>query len=350
MENNVLLPRLSVNDDTILLAKWLVKSGDFVTEGQPILIMETTKETSELDAPSAGYIKILVENYNEYKVGTLIAVITDELRSAQIKEDSVPETIHDTRQYTQKAEALLKKHTIDVSRLPTDRIIREKDIEDLIGLPYQIAETTSNNIIIYGGGGIVKVIIDMLNQNRAYKLQGIVNVSCPHCENEIMGVKVIGNNAVLSELLNKGTNKVINAMVAVNQKEQKVRKSVYQMLKKMQWEFPNIIHNTAIIEPSVTMGEGNLICANTVISSNVLIGNNCIINSSAVVNHDCIISDHCHVTSGAVIAGEVTIGENSIIGQGSTIYHHVKIGKNVIIQNGYHIFNDIPDNTIVKTK
>jgi sugar O-acyltransferase (sialic acid O-acetyltransferase NeuD family) len=350
MENNILLPRLSVNDETILLAEWLVKSGDFVKEGQPILIMETTKETSELNAPVAGYIKILVESYNEYKVGTLIAVITDELQSSQIEEDSAPETTHDTRQYTQKAEALLKKYSIDVSRLPTDRIIREKDIEDLIGLPYQIAETTSNNIIIYGGGGIVKVIIDMLNQNRTYKLQGIVNVSYPHCENEIMGVKVIGNNGVLSELLNKGTNKVINAMVAVNQKEQKVRKSVYQMLKKMHFEFPNIIHNTAIIEPSITMGEGNLICANTVISSNVLIGSNCIINSSAVVNHDCIISDHCHVTSGAIIAGEVTIGENSIIGQGSTIYHHVKIGKNVIIQNGCHIYNDIPDNTIVKTK
>jgi len=352
MINKIVIPRLSVNDDMVLIGNWIVTDGDRVEEGQSIAEVETMKETTEIITPFSGFIKIIAIEGNEYKVDKVIAFIYDnpsEINSLSLTHDSVKEEEKkDNRQYTSKAKHLLKKHNIDVTVLPTDRIIREKDIEALIASPFQINDSVGNKIFIYGGGDIIKVIIDILHQSCGYRIIGIVNLSYPNVEKDLMGVRIIGNNAILPDLYKSGVTKVINGMVAVNQKELKVRKTVYNLLKQMNFDFPNIIHKSSEIESSVKIGEGNLILAKTIISSNSLIGSNCVINSGAVINHDCIISDHCHITSGAIIGGGVVIGENSIIGQGVTIYHHVKIGKNVIIQNGCNIFSDVSDNSIIK--
>jgi pyruvate dehydrogenase E2 component (dihydrolipoyllysine-residue acetyltransferase) len=40
-----------------VIVSWLVDEGDAVTEGQPILEVETDKAVAELEAPASGYLK-----------------------------------------------------------------------------------------------------------------------------------------------------------------------------------------------------------------------------------------------------------------------------------------------------
>ena len=231
-----------------------------------------------------------------------------------------------------------------MTSFPKDKLIKEKDILRLISKPYDIAETKSNKVLIYGGGGLAKVAIDILRKRKEYQLYGVIDSNYPD-KKDVLGVPVIGNDAMLKELFNNGYNKAFNAIGLVNNAHW--RKPPYEKLKEIGFEFINVIHDTAAIEESVKMGEGNLVCAGAAIGSDTIIGNNCFINVGSIISHDCIISDNCHIASGAVLAGRVIVGENTLIGQGCTIYIGVKIGKNVVIQNGCHIFKNVPDGSVV---
>lgn len=347
MAEQVIIPRLGVNDDVVTIGEWLVKDGDWVSKGQDIVVYETTKETGEGQAPADGYIHILAAQGEEKEVGAAAAEIVASAAQEAVRTDT--HEAQDDRKYTKKAEALIAQYHIDVSELPQDRIIREKDIEALIEMqieaqmakPYHIRETHTNEMFIYGGGGFSRIIIDLLKQTCIYRAKGIVDMKYPEL-GEVAGMDVIGDDRMLDVLISQGINKTVNAV------DFPYRSQVYEKLKEKGFELLNLVHRTAIIEPTVTMGEGNLIFAGAMVGSEAVIGNDCVINAGAIVNHECVISDNCHIASGAVLAGCVTVGENTLIGQGCTVYQRVTIGKNVVIQNGCHIFKNVPDGAVVR--
>jgi pyruvate/2-oxoglutarate dehydrogenase complex dihydrolipoamide acyltransferase (E2) component len=69
------LPKMAVSMQEGTLVEWLVQSGDVVTVGQPIYVIETEKTSSEVESPFAGEITTLVAVGQSYKVGTPIAEI-----------------------------------------------------------------------------------------------------------------------------------------------------------------------------------------------------------------------------------------------------------------------------------
>lgn len=339
------MPRLGVNDEKVTIGKWNVKSGQKVKEGQTLAVLESTKETSELKAEVDGFVEISQEEGKEVEVGSVIAKFYDEAIACTAELESEQE---DKRTYTKKAKALLEEHPeIDVSKLPVSGIIKEQDIEKLISKPFSIEKTMSNKVLIYGVGGICKDAIDIINQTKMYQIEGIVDFNYPDSK-EYYGIPIIGGPQDLEKLHDAGYNKLFSAVAFwENTLTKHYRKNPYARFKRAGYELINIVDRNANVSPSVEMGEGNMICANTFIGPNSVLGSDIIVNVGAVVNHDCIISDHCHIASGAILAGEVIVGENTLIGQGVVVLARVKIGKNVTINNGCRIFKDVPDGQTV---
>jgi pyruvate/2-oxoglutarate dehydrogenase complex dihydrolipoamide acyltransferase (E2) component len=69
------LPKMAVSMQEGTLVEWLVQSGDVVTIGQPLYVIETEKTSSEVESPFAGEITTLGAVGQSYKVGTPIAEI-----------------------------------------------------------------------------------------------------------------------------------------------------------------------------------------------------------------------------------------------------------------------------------
>jgi glutaconyl-CoA/methylmalonyl-CoA decarboxylase subunit gamma len=69
------LPKLAVSMREGTLTEWLVTTGDSVTIGQPLYVIETEKTTSEVESPFAGVITTIAETGQTYPVGTPIAEI-----------------------------------------------------------------------------------------------------------------------------------------------------------------------------------------------------------------------------------------------------------------------------------
>ncbi len=333
-QTEILMPRLGVNDDSAILTSWLVKDGGWVDKGQKIAVIETSKETSEITTTQEGIITFHVSEGDDIEVGKTVAVIDG---GEKPKEEAKPKA---ELRITEKARKLLEENGIDKSLLPADRLIKEKDVLLLIQKQFHIENTKQNELLLYGGGGFSEIAIDILKVTHAYHTYGIVDMGYPEFK-EVMGVPVICGDEGLQECFDKGYRKLFNCVGVT-------RKSAYEKLKPYGFEFPNVIHARAILEPSVTLGEGNLICAGAIIGAQVKIGNDCVINAGAIISHDCIISDHCHVASGAVLAGIITVGENTLIGQNVTIYSRVRIGSNVVIENGCSVFKDVPSGSVVR--
>jgi acetyltransferase-like isoleucine patch superfamily enzyme len=134
----IVLTREDANTEYALLAEWLVADRSEVELGQPVVVVETTKATVEVEAPGAGTIVQLYEEGVEVELGKTIARIAesaDELASLDVGEyDEKPaaKPAEGERKATRKAEALAERHGIDLAQIDKRGFITEKDVEVLV--------------------------------------------------------------------------------------------------------------------------------------------------------------------------------------------------------------------------
>ena len=151
MATNVLLPQWGMNMEDGTLTKWLVNEGDEITEGQPLVEVETAKINSELESPASGIVShIMAAEGSLVKVGALVAVIGEPgenpprpepeaaapagARRRQRRRDARP-TGAAASQVTPVARRLARDNDIDLDRVsgtgPRGRIT-EQDVRDAI--------------------------------------------------------------------------------------------------------------------------------------------------------------------------------------------------------------------------
>lgn len=185
---------------------------------------------------------------------------------------------------------------------------------------------------IYGASGHSKVIIDIAKSID-------ITIDTIFDDNlqltEVSGYPVV--HTLSDEFLKIGT------VLAIG--NNKIRKKVAD---KFIGKFQNgIFHSSAVLAPSVIIGEGTVVMANASINAEVIIGNHCIINTGAAVEHECRLGDYVHISPNAALAGDVIVGEGSHIGIGAVVIPGVKIGKWVTIGAGAVVLEDIPNFAVV---
>jgi pyruvate/2-oxoglutarate dehydrogenase complex dihydrolipoamide acyltransferase (E2) component len=85
------LPKLGMNQEEGEIVSWLVSEGETVSEGQPIVEIETDKTTVELEATASGVLaKILHGEGDIVPINGVIAVI---LAPDEAMPDEIPESI-----------------------------------------------------------------------------------------------------------------------------------------------------------------------------------------------------------------------------------------------------------------
>ena len=78
-------------------------------------------------------------------------------------------------------------------------------------------------------------------------------------------------------------------------------------LKKCGFKIPRIIHPSAYISPTVSIGEGTIIRPMVGISRYVVIEECCLINMGAMIDHRCVIGRCTHIPIGAVVRNEAHV-------------------------------------------
>ncbi len=73
----LVVPQMGVVEQ-VLVVEWLVADGAAVNAGDPVVVIDTDKAETELEAPASGRLSILVEaGDDEVPVGTVLATVAD---------------------------------------------------------------------------------------------------------------------------------------------------------------------------------------------------------------------------------------------------------------------------------
>lgn len=200
------------------------------------------------------------------------------------------------------------------------------------------------NLVIMGAGDCGKELIGFIKDIN--KVQNKYNILGFLDKKEKIGqlcgkYKVIGEDAELDRLHEKYG---VHAVIAMQ--DGKIRKRIVESQPYFhEWE--TLIHPSATILESVTIGMGTIISPNVCVSVDTKIGEHCFFSIGASVGHDCEISDYSSFMPGAVSCGHVKVGECTYIATNASILPGIVVGKNVVLGVASVALEDIPDDVMV---
>lgn len=73
---DIRVPRLNSNDADYLVVEWLAGDGSEVGEGEPLVVVETSKTAEELESPATGFVRHAVAAGTTVTPGQVIAAVT----------------------------------------------------------------------------------------------------------------------------------------------------------------------------------------------------------------------------------------------------------------------------------
>lgn len=194
-------------------------------------------------------------------------------------------------------------------------------------------------IAIFGAGGHAKVAIDIIQHQKNYVLDCIVDDN-PLGKGRIAGCPLVGSRETLLE--RQGT--IAKVFIAIG--DNKARREVSEWVMAQGFSLCSLHHDASVVASSVTIGEGCLIMPGSVINANAVIGNNVIINTGAIVEHDCQVGNHAHIAPRATLCGAVCIGNDTLVGAGAIILPGVRVGIRATVGAGAVVLSDVPDDSI----
>lgn len=98
-----------------------------------------------------------------------------------------------------------------------------------------------------------------------------------------------------------------------------LRKNWIEKLQENKCPLLTLVHHTAYVSPTCTLGAGTVVMPNSVVNTNTTVEEGCIINIGALVDHDCILEECVHVAPGAVVKGMNHLPECMTVESGTVI-------------------------------
>jgi len=122
------------------------------------------------------------------------------------------------------------------------------------------------------------------------------------------------------------------------------RRSVFvEQAAALGFRFATVVHPTAYVAPSTTLGEGVYIGPRAAISPSCRIGNHVIVLQGSLVGHHVDVGDYASLMMGANVAGSTRIGAATWIATGAVVIDHVNVGAKAVVAAGAVVVRDVPD-------
>lgn len=125
------------------------------------------------------------------------------------------------------------------------------------------------------------------------------------------------------------------------------RKKIYIRCGE-RYRYPNLVAPGVLIDETVTLGKGLILCSGVRITVDVTLGDFVIINLNATIGHDVCIGAFSSIMPSVNISGNVMVGEGVFIGSGATVLQGLKVGDGAVIGAGAVVTKDVPARAVAK--
>lgn len=188
-----------------------------------------------------------------------------------------------------------------------------------------------NTLYILGAGDLGREIAATFQQtdNKRYEKVLFVDDSTAKQGTELDGISVVSFDTAM----NDAEANFISAIAP----SPKVKESFLARFESRKEDFISIIHPNSTIFPSVKIGKGCFIAANTTLNHGAVIEDHVLINCNVSIGHDAVIGVGSSVNPGCIISGRcvlhpfVFLGMSVNIFPGKEVGSHSEISANVVV-------------------
>lgn len=180
-------------------------------------------------------------------------------------------------------------------------------------------------IILVGAGYNyfeINPILKNLKGKNSFKLVGILDDDKKFFKKDLKGIPYIVGLQNARKFKDHYFIYAISSFQNMN-----LREKIFKKMEVSKHKFPNIIHNSVMIEDNVSMGYGNIIYPNSIICSHTKIKDFCVLTYSTIIAHK------VNVNSFTVIGSRSTVLNGTKLGKGIFLGANVTIGENLRIGN-----------------
>ncbi len=188
------------------------------------------------------------------------------------------------------------------------------------------------NIILIGGGGHCMSVIDVIEQENRYTIQGVLDAN-PQSK-DVLGYPVLGGDELIPELISKNTS----FLITVGQiKSYAIREKLAELLDQHHANLATVVSPFAYVSKHSKVKPGTVIMHHAIVNAGAIVGKHCIINTKANIEHGVTIGDFCHVSTASVVNGDSSIKRGTFVGSNATISHGIIVEENSIVGAGKFI-------------
>jgi len=198
------------------------------------------------------------------------------------------------------------------------------------------------NIAIVGAGGHGRVVLDIIRAAGQHQAVSFLDSNPKLSGRRIDGVPVVGGCERLPDLRAQGVTGVV---VAIG--DNGVRRGFAEQFRADGFELINVLHPSAQIASTATLGCNVVIAAGVVVSAHCQIGDSAILNTGCIVDHESMIGTSAHICPGVRLAGHVTVESGAFVGIGATVVQNIRIGFDAVVGAGAVVIRDVDPMTTV---
>jgi len=133
--------------------------------------------------------------------------------------------------------------------------------------------------------------------------------------------------------------------VAIAVGDTAVRERFFEMASE-RFALPMLIHPTAVISPSASLGSGCLVMQNVVMNAHATVEPNVILNVGCCVAHHCSVGAHTHLAPATQMGGKSSLGSGTFCGTGTILLPGVHVGEGCVCGAGSVVTRDMPARTL----
>lgn len=182
-------------------------------------------------------------------------------------------------------------------------------------------------LLIVGAGGLGKEVVDLILNLDRFEIAGFLDDD-PYKKNTMINqIPVMGDLGQLDK--HRAIKHLIIAIA-----NPAIKKRIAHIAGKIGFQFPNLIHPSVVFGSSVSLGQGNIICAGSIVSTEVCLQSFITINPQCGIGHESTLHSYSTLYWGVHLGGNTIIGESCELGTHSCVLQGLQLADNVVLGAG----------------
>jgi len=199
-----------------------------------------------------------------------------------------------------------------------------------------------DRIVIVGAGGFGREVLQWARHawpTASHKIAGFVSADPAKLDGYAATLSILGSP---DDFEVRPTDGLVLA-IGIPQ----ARREVAERLQARGARFLTLVHPTAIVDDTATIGPGSVICPYVILSDGSVIGSLVLVNYFASVAHDSVIEDFTVLSPYAAVAGNSRVGHGGFLGMHASVAPGVTVGAGVRISSHSWARVSIPEDSLV---